>query len=431
MARDIYIALAYYIGFFVLAIVVYFAMKKVVKGLADKTATVLDNYLLEAVEFPVLTVIALTGLYLGSISLPLGATPDKWMNRGFYVAYVALGSYGGVNLLNAVFRWYSEEVAPKTKTALDDKLVGFLKVITPSIAIVMLLYATLEIVGIETGPFKDWLTNHGPRMALIVGMSIFALLLRGRVVTAGLKPAVARQRAGQSEAEIQKRADTLAGVIVTSGQILIIIMGSFMVLSELGVDIAPVLAGVGIVGLAIGFGAQSMVKDIISGVFVVAEDQYRVGDIVKIADVSGLVEDINLRRTLLRDMDGAVHTVPNGEIRVASNLTKEMARVNLNISVGYREDLDRVTAVINRVGNDLSKDPQWAPLILKTPQVLRVDKLAESGIEIKITGDTQPMKQWDVTGELRKRLKKAFDQEGIEMPWPHLKVYFGNAPELK
>ena len=253
----------------------------------------------------------------------------------------------------------------------------------------------------------------------------------GRAVSATIKPAVARQRTGQTEVDIQKRVDTLSGVIVTSGQVLIIIVATFMILSELGINIAPVLAGVGVVGIAIGFGAQSLVKDIIAGIFIVAENQYRVGDVVKIADIGGLVEEINLRRTVLRDLDGIVHVVPNGEIRVASNLTKDWSRVNLNISVAYGEDLDRVIAVINRVGKELTEDPVWAPLILKAPQALRVDNLGDSGIEIKILGDTQPIKQWDVMGELRKRLKKAFDEEGIEIPWPHTKVYFGGSSPVE
>jgi len=183
-----------------------------------------------------------------------------------------------------------------------------------------------------------------------------------------------------------------------------------------------------VAGIAIGFGAQSLVKDIIAGVFVLLENQYRVGDVVRIAGVDGLVEAINLRRTVLRDMDGVVHVVPNGEVRVASNLTKEWSRVNLNISVGYGEDLDRVMAVIDRVGLELAQDPQWRDAILTPPRSLRVDKFGDSGIEIKVLGDTRPLKQWDVMGELRKRLKRAFDQEGIEIPWPHMKVYFGSPP---
>jgi small conductance mechanosensitive channel len=212
-------------------------------------------------------------------------------------------------------------------------------------------------------------------------------------------------------------------------QAVVIAVVTFMMLSEIGLNIAPMIAGVGVVGIAIGFGAQSLVKDIIAGLFILLENQYRRGDVVKIADASGLVEDINLRRTILRDTDGVVHSVPNGEIRVASNLTKGWSRVNLNIGVGYGTDLDRAIAVINRVGKELAEDPAWSAQILKPPQVLRVDNLGDSAIDIKILGDTKPMQQWAVTGELRLRLKKAFDQEDIEIPWPHMKVYFGNAPE--
>ena len=201
-----------------------------------------------------------------------------------------------------------------------------------------------------------------------------------------------------------------------------------MLLSEINLDIAPVLAGAGIVGVAIGFGAQSLIKDIISGLFIIWDNQYRVGDVVKIADTTGEVEEISLKRTVLRDLSGTVHFIPNGEIKVASNFTRGWARVNLNVSVGYNEDLDRVIAVINRVGNEMAIDPRWSSLILKPAQVLWVDNFGDSGIDIKITGDTKPLQQWAVTGELRLRLKKAFDDAGIEIPWPHTKVYFGNSP---
>jgi small-conductance mechanosensitive channel len=161
-------------------------------------------------------------------------------------------------------------------------------------------------------------------------------------------------------------------------------------------------------------------------VFIILENQYRVGDVVTVASISGLVEQINLRRTVLRDLDGIVHTVPNGEIRVASNFTKEWSRVNLNISVSYGTDLDHAIAIINRVCQEMAQEPQWAPLIIKTPQVLRVDNLGDSGIDLKILGDTKPIRQWEIMGEIRKRVKKTFDEEGIEIPWPHTKVFFGN-----
>lgn len=192
-------------------------------------------------------------------------------------------------------------------------------------------------------------------------------------------------------------------------------------LPEFGVNIAAMLAGLGIVGIAVGFGAQSLIKDLLAGIFILLEDQYRVGDVVNVAGIGGLVEEIGLRRTVLRDLDGVVHSIPNSEIKVASNFAKGYSRVNLNISVAYGEDLDRVIEVINRVCKEMAEDPKWSADFVSTPKVLRVDKLGDSGIEIKILGDTQPLRQWDVMGELRLRIKRTFDQEGIEIPWPHTK----------
>ena len=192
------------------------------------------------------------------------------------------------------------------------------------------------------------------------------------------------------------------------------------------------LAGLGVIGIAVGFGAQTLIKDYLSGLFIILEDPYDVGDVVRVGGIDGLVEEIGLRRTILRDLDGIVHSVPNSEIKTASNFTKGYSRVNLNISVAYGEDLDRVIKVINRVCKEMAEDPKWKADFVTTPQVLRVDNLGDSGIDIKILGDTKPIRQWDVMGELRLRLKRTFDAEEIEIPWPHTKVYFGNAiPEME
>jgi small conductance mechanosensitive channel len=199
----------------------------------------------------------------------------------------------------------------------------------------------------------------------------------------------------------------------------------FTILGQIGLNIGPALASLGIAGLAISFGAQSMIKDMINGLFILLENQYGIGDVVKIGGVSGVVEEVNLRSTVLRDIDGVVHYVPNGEINIASNLTKDYSRVNMNISVAYGEDLDRVMGVINRVCKKLADEERWREKILKVPQVLRVDVLGDSGVEIKILGDTRAGMQWDVMGELRKRIKSDFAQEVIEIGLPHRKVYFG------
>ena len=278
---------------------------------------------------------------------------------------------------------------------------------------------------------QDWAGAHVPNFVRIVLIPALAWLLSRlarRLIRRLERLADDGDPATQNEAE--RRAATLGRVLRQVSAIFVWGTAAMLVLSELGVSIGPILAAAGIMGLAVGFGAQTLVKDVISGFFILLENQYRKGDVVTIAGASGVVEDINLRRTLLRDLDGIVHTVPNGEISVSSNFTKSYSRVNLNISVGYNEDLDRAIAVINRVGKELAEDPAWSAQILKPPQVLRVDNLGDSGIDIKVVGDTKPIQQWAIMGELRLRIKKAFDQEGIEIPWPHTKVYFGNALDI-
>ena len=263
----------------------------------------------------------------------------------------------------------------------------------------------------------DWFPAQVGRILLIVVLSLVLYALLNRVVPRTIRMVVAR-REDRDILELNKRIDTLTHVAVGTGAVVIILVASFMALAELGLNIAPALTGLGIVGVAIGLGAQSLVKDTISGLFILVEDQYGKGDIVTVAGITGLVEDVNLRRTVLRDMDGTVHSIPNGQITVASNLTREWSRVNLNVSVVYGQDLERVISVVNRVGQELAQDPYFGPLITDPPQFLRVDNLAESGMVLKISGVTKPMKQWEVTGELRKRVLEAFFREDILVPTP-------------
>jgi small-conductance mechanosensitive channel len=274
-------------------------------------------------------------------------------------------------------------------------------------------------------PVIDWLASHGVRILIILIISAALGFALHRLVPRAIRLRLKKRMEAQPD-EAEKRAKTLERVLWVTGLAIIIVAAVFMILSEIGIDITALIAGFGIAGIAIGFGAQYLIRDLIAGFFVLVENQYRVGDVVRVADTTGIVEEINLRRTVLRDLDGIVHTVPNGEIRVASNYTKEWSRVNLNVPVAYGEDLDHVIQVINRVGNEMVEEPYWNEAILKAPQVLRVDAFEDSGIAIKILGDTKPLRQWEAMGELRKRIKKAFDEEGIEIPWPHTKVYFGS-----
>ena len=272
----------------------------------------------------------------------------------------------------------------------------------------------------------SWLIDHGIHILIIAVVVVVLWFALNKFIPPIVRRTVARTGYKESKAAIEKRTNTLLSVFKGMGRVFIVIVAIIMVLDEVGIPIAPVLAGFGIAGIALGFGAQYLIRDLIAGIFIILENQYRVGDVVRVADIGGLVEDVTLRKTVLRDLDGIVHHVPNGEIRAASNFTRGFSRVNLNISVAYGTDLDRAISVINRVGKELAEDDNWREIIKTPPQVLRVDNLGDSGIDIKILGDVEPIRQWDVMGELRLRLKKAFDAEGIEIPWPHTKVYFGS-----
>jgi small-conductance mechanosensitive channel len=272
----------------------------------------------------------------------------------------------------------------------------------------------------------NWLVVHGIPILIIVVVGAVLWFALNKFLPPIVRRVVARTEYKESKEGLEKRTNTLLSIFEGIGRVLIGIVGIMMILDEAGIAVAPVLAGFGIAGVAIGFGAQYLIRDLIAGIFIILENQYRVGDVVRVADIGGLVEDITLRKTVLRDLDGIVHHVPNGEIKTASNFTRHFSRVNLNISVGYGSDLDHAIGVINRVGKELADDENWREKIISPPKVERVDNLGDSGIEIKILGDVKPIQQWAVMGELRLRLKKAFDAEGIEIPWPHTKVYFGN-----
>ena len=277
-----------------------------------------------------------------------------------------------------------------------------------------------------------WLESSGIRILIIIAITVASYLVLRHFIPLLIKRTVALRMKGELEEEIKKRSDTLCSLLTKIALGIIVILALVTILPEFGINITGMLVGLGIVGIAVGFGAQSLIRDYLSGIFILLEDQYDVGDVVRVAGIAGLVEEVGLRRTVLRDLDGIVHSISNGEIKAASNFTKGYSRVNLNISVAYGEDLDRVIKVINRVCKEMAEEPKWKADFITTPQVLRVNNLGDSGIDIKILGDTKPIKQWAVMGELRLRLKRTFDAEGIEIPWPHTKVYFGNAiPEME
>lgn len=268
----------------------------------------------------------------------------------------------------------------------------------------------------------DELASHGTRILAILAVFLAVYIAVGRTVPKALAVAMGGARGRDLSEEEGKRLETLSRVLVHAAGVTGLVMTALMVLAEVRVNIAPVLAGAGLVGLAIAFGAQSLVKDVISGFFILIEDQYSKGDVVAVGGATGLVGDFNFRRTILRDLDGTVHYVPNGEIRVASNLSKDFARVNLNISIAYHEDIDRAVQVINRVGQELAVDERFSADVIEAPAVLRIDDLADSGVVIKVLGVTERLRQWDISGELRRRIKLAFNEDSIEIPFPHVAI---------
>jgi small conductance mechanosensitive channel len=221
-----------------------------------------------------------------------------------------------------------------------------------------------------------------------------------------------------SAVELKKRMDTLDQLATNVIRFFIIVIAGLMILGKLGVDIAPAVAGLGVVGIAVGFGAQTLVRDYLNGSLILIENQFSKGDVVRLAGVAGTVEDFNLRRTTVRDIDGVVHTIPNGEIKVASNLTRVWARINQDVTVAYGTDMDRAIEVVDNVGREMAGDPTWKRRILEPPRVERVEALAEYGVTLKILGSVRATEQWAASGEFRKRLLAALAANGIEIPRP-------------
>ncbi len=260
-------------------------------------------------------------------------------------------------------------------------------------------------------------------IALIVVVALIATRLASLFVHGIVKALLDREATEGtaqelSAVELKKRMDTLDDLGAHAIQFFIVVIAGLMILGRLGFDIAPAVAGLGVIGIAVGFGAQTLVRDYLNGSLILVENQFSVGDVVQLAGVAGTVEDFNLRRTTVRDIDGVVHTIPNGEIKVASNLTRVWARINQDVTVAYGTDIDRAIGVVDGVGKAMEEDPVWKRRILEPPRVERVEALGEYGVTLKILGSVRAPEQWSAAGEFRKRLLAALEANGIEIPRP-------------
>jgi len=267
--------------------------------------------------------------------------------------------------------------------------------------------------------------------SLRILLVLIALWVVSSLVRSALKRLEARlvenTQNGEPASEAQKRAETLVRLLRQGVIIMLWVVTILIILHELGVDITPILASAGVLGLAIGIGAQNLVRDIIAGFFMILENQVRVGDVAIVNGTGGLVEAVNFRTIVLRDLSGIVHVFPNGTITTLSNLTREWSAYVFDIGVAYKEDVDKVMALMKQVGAELRQDETFGPLMVDDIEVFGVDAFADSAVTIKGRLRTKPIKQWDVGREYRRRLKHAFDREGIEIPFPHRSIYFGEA----
>jgi small conductance mechanosensitive channel len=297
----------------------------------------------------------------------------------------------------------------------------------------VLLFPAFEVVGLKprTGvhlqSIASWMFASGLRVILISVLAYALIRTVGLVVSRFEHDLSAGT--GLDALERAKRARTLGSVITKVATALIVGIAVLMVLRELHLDIAPVLTGAGIVGLAVGFGAQTLVRDIISGFFLILENQVRVGDVVAINGIGGLVEAINLRTTILRDEEGTVHVVPNGAITTLANRSMHFSFYVVNLPLAYGEDTDRATGILRAVADDLQQDDAYRPFILEPLEVIGVDAFEETAVRLKVRIKTAPQKQWFVGREFRRRLNKALREQGVQMFSPQRTMAVSTPPE--
>ncbi|MFO8234148.1 MAG: mechanosensitive ion channel family protein [Bacteroidales bacterium] len=273
----------------------------------------------------------------------------------------------------------------------------------------------------------EWMTDQLPTIIILIVVTWIVMRIN-KVFIKRMKKGMMkriRKKQGAESQESEKRVETLLRIL--QSVLRMIILGIFIMifLKKFGVDIGPILAGAGILGLAVGFGAQTLVRDYISGFFILLENQIRVGDFAILNGTGGMVESIELRTTTLRDLSGTTHTFQNGKIDLISNMSMEWSAITLDVGVAYKEDVDEVMKIMKQVGDDLTNDEKFKDVVLEPLEIFGLNEFADSAIVIKARIKTQPLQQWAVGREYRRRLKKAFDENGIEIPFPHTTVYWG------
>lgn len=359
--------------------------------------------------------------YGGEDELAARAVVPGWMILGIAaVAWVVLSW-----VIRRLQRVLVKDSAEDSTQKLAQTLGNAVQWVVNALIVAGVVSLVLRELGVQTEPILrralEWAMTRGIKLVFTIVIAVVALKASG-IVTARMLSLLQRDKV---DTESRKRAETLSSVVRWILQTSILIVATMMVLGAIGVEIGPVIAAAGILGLAIGFGAQNLVQDVISGFFILLEDQMRVGDVVQLNDKGGLVERITLRTTILRDLAGNVHYVRNGKIDVVTNMTKDYSRYVFDVGVAYRENVDEVIGVLMQVDAELRADPEFKDDILQPLEVMGLDKFADSALVIKARTTTRPIQQWRVGREFNRRLKMKFDELGIEIPFPHLTLYPG------
>jgi small conductance mechanosensitive channel len=351
--------------------------------------------------------------------------PVNWQQIVGAVVPTTILAWLGARLAKRLARKAMRAIVGDTLAPTSPLVRGPLRLI--GIAAFVLLFAVclfpaFELVGLRPRAglalrrIADWTFDHGLRV-LLIAVFAWALMRATHLLVSRFEHEL-NLGTGLDALERAKRAKTLGSVITKVATAVIAGIAVLTTLKEFNVDITPVLTGAGIVGLAVGFGAQTLVRDVISGFFLILEDQVRVGDVAAINGVGGLIEGINLRTIVLRDPEGTVHVFPNGSIQTLANRSKDFSYYVIDLGISYREDPDRVATILRDIGGRLQADPAFAPWILEPVEILGVDAFGDWAVMLKLRIKTVPLKQWDVGREFRKRIRSRFAEENIEIPFP-------------
>jgi len=397
------------------AAILRFGILKTLRKWAAKTESMLDDQIVDYLESLLTPLLLIAILYYLSYLLPITAHLLQYIHKGLVIAALLLIAFFSAKLLSSLL------------TTLGNQRENWQRFLQPLRTLSNVLL-TLIVIALSLKVLEVSLSDEGTRLVRIIGIIVGAFVLL-RIVNLAV---IQMERLVQDSdpdtiSEAEKRAKTLGKIINSIGFVLVLGVTIMLVLDEFGINIMPIITGAGIAGLAVGFGAQNLVRDVISGFFLILEDQIRVGDVAQINGTGGTVEAIKLRTTILRDMNGTVHIFPNGEIKAVANMTKEFSYYVINVGIAYKENVDSVMEVLKAIGTELEQAPEFGIFILDPLEILGVDDFGNSQVTIKIRIKTKPLKQWVVGRELRRRIKNTFDSKGIVIPFPHLSVYFGEA----